>query len=583
MRNRYLLIIILLFSVGFVLYLPNLKNVLFWDDADWIVNNPYVHSLTWSNIKFIFSHDALAGIGLSSNYYRPVLFFTFLINYLVAGTKPIIYHLANNLIHIANALLLFFMLDKFFKKRSVAVLAALLFLIHPLQTEAVTYVSGRGDPMSVLFMLLAIVALLYNYRWSSYILVIFALLSRETAVLFPFYLMVFLMAFIYHDRFWLSFKKAFVKALPYFGISLIYGISRLTIFNFQNTLNFYNTFSDAYTQHLSYRIYTFLHVIVVYFRLIFVPTGLHMEREVLVNVSLWQWPVWLGLLIILAILYVLFVLYKKEQKNSKINQNQISTFRLWFFAWGFFFLNLAPTSGIFPINSLLYEHWLYFSLFGFFTLAAFYLDVIYNFLKLKARLLAHIAAILFLVYLVFLGVQTVRRNIIWGKTDEFYLNILKYEPKNIRVLNNLANYYSDHGKAKEAEDMLWRAVNLNDIMPAPYYNLGNILRDQKDYAGALELYKKAIMIDPSFIYAYMNIAAIYAQQGQLNNALDYLEKLKAIRPTDALVYFNIGKVQNALGQKAAAIQSMQDVLKYTETNDTQNVRAQAEQFLNSIK
>lgn len=594
MKNKYLWTVVFIVVAGFILYAPNLHNRLFWDDNDWIVNNPYVHNLAWNNLKFIFSHDALAGINLRSNYYRPVLFFTFMLNYIIAGVKPLIYHLTNNLIHIANALLLFFLLDKFLKKRFVAILASLLFLIHPLQTEAITYISGRGDPMSVLFMLLALLFFLKSesttsqvvggkWRWKllSLGLLVLALLSRETAFLFPLYLMVFLIAFIHRERFWVSFKKSFVKALPYFGTSLVYGISRLTVFNFQNTLNFYQQ-ANAYSTHLSYRLYTFFHVLVVYFKLIFVPTGLHMEREAVANGSLFQWPAWLGALMAAAIILALFLLYKKERKNpAPAGQNQISTFRLWFFAWGFFFLNLAPTSGIIPINALIYEHWLYFSLFGFFALLAFYLDRIFNFLRSKTRPLAYIAVILFSAYLAFLGVQTVRRNILWGKIDVFYQNILKYEPQSIRVLNNLALYYSDHDKLKEAEDLYWRIVGFNDIIPAPYYNLGNILRDRKDYAGALELYKKAIELDPYFSYAYMNTAAIYAQQGLLDNALDYLEKLKAVRPTDALVYFNIGRVQFALGQKEKAIQSMRDALKYSASRP--EIGAEVEKFLNSVK
>ncbi len=591
--KKYLLIAIALLAVGFILYAPNLKNGLFWDDNDWIVNNVYVHSFSWANLKFIFSHDALAAIGLKSNYYRPFLFFTFMLNYLVGGVKPVIYHLTNNLIHIGNAILIFFLLDKFIKKRLVAILASLLFLIHPLQTEAVTYVAGRGDPLSVFLMLLALTTFLYEYRFCSYLLAILAILSRETAFLFPLYLMVFLIAFIYKDGFLISFKKSLIKALPFFGISFIYGISRLTVFNFQSTLNFYYNLSNAYTQHLSYRIYTFLHALAVYFRLIFIPTGLHMEREILVSTSLFQWPVWLGVLIILLIGINLLVLYKKERADIHLFSNKgrsskktapsesISSFRVWFFAWGFFFVGLTPTSGIFPINALIYEHWLYFSLFGFFTLLAFYLDVVFNFLKSKARPIFYITVVLFSAYLVFLSVQTVRRNIIWGKPDTFYQDIIKYEPTNIRAINNLAMYYVDHNRAKEAEDLYWRAIKLNDIIPAPYYNLGNILRDRKDIAGALELYKKSIEVDPQFSYGYMNIAAIYAQQGNLIEALNYLEKLKAFRSEDALVYFNIARVQNALSKKEEAIQSTKEAIKYS--SGQPDINKAAQEFLNSVK
>ena len=109
--KQNLIIGTLLVVVGFYLYSFNLNNQLFWDDEDWIVNNPYVQSFSWSNVKFIFSHSALSGIGLVSNYYRPFLFLTFMANYIISGTAPIAYHLVNNFVHITNAVLMFFIID----------------------------------------------------------------------------------------------------------------------------------------------------------------------------------------------------------------------------------------------------------------------------------------------------------------------------------------------------------------------------------------------------------------------------------------------------------------------------------------
>src|SRR3989338_9533298 len=127
-------LVFLLIAVGFFVYAFNLHNGLFWDDDDWIINNNFVHNITWHNIKFWFTHNTLAGIGLKSNYYRPFLFFTFAVNYAISGVKPLGYHLVNNLIHIANAILLFVVLKRLFKKEYLAFLVSLIFLIHPLQT-----------------------------------------------------------------------------------------------------------------------------------------------------------------------------------------------------------------------------------------------------------------------------------------------------------------------------------------------------------------------------------------------------------------------------------------------------------------
>src|SRR3989338_10246630 len=109
-------LVFLLIAVGFFVYFFNLDNGLFWDDDDWIINNNFVHNITWHNIKFWFTHNTLAGIGLKSNYYRPFLFFTFAINYIISGVKPLSYHILSNLIHIANSILVFSILYLVFRK-----------------------------------------------------------------------------------------------------------------------------------------------------------------------------------------------------------------------------------------------------------------------------------------------------------------------------------------------------------------------------------------------------------------------------------------------------------------------------------
>src|SRR3989338_6008883 len=160
-RKTWLLIITLIVVAGFI-YSFNLNDPLFWDDDDWIVNNSFVHDVTWSNIKFWFTENTLAGVGLKSNYYRPFLFLTFAANYMVAGVKPLVYHLTSNFIHIFNGILVFWLIREVFKRRLLAFLVSILFLIHPLQTEAITYISGRGDALVAMFMLLALLVFAKN-------------------------------------------------------------------------------------------------------------------------------------------------------------------------------------------------------------------------------------------------------------------------------------------------------------------------------------------------------------------------------------------------------------------------------------
>ncbi|MBI4120389.1 MAG: hypothetical protein HY454_02890, partial [Parcubacteria group bacterium] len=145
--------ILILIFIGFFIYAFNFANPLFWDDDEWIKGNLFVHSFSY--LKEIFTQNVEAGFGLNSNYYRPLLLLSFAFNYAIHGLAPFGYHLVNNGIHIANGVLIFILLAKFLSRRA-SFIASLLFLIHPAQTEAVTYISGRGDPMSVFFMLLAL-------------------------------------------------------------------------------------------------------------------------------------------------------------------------------------------------------------------------------------------------------------------------------------------------------------------------------------------------------------------------------------------------------------------------------------------
>src|SRR3989344_7689159 len=356
LKKEIWLPIIILIVVGSFIYSFNLNNELFWDDNDWILNNGFVHEISWSNVKFWLTHNTLAGVGLQSNYYRPFLFFTFALNYVISWTNPFGYHLLSNLIHIANGILVFSILYLVFRRKLLAFLTSLIFLVHPLQTEAITYIAGRGDALVTMFMLASLLlfylaeskskGLLDWRKILSLVSLVLALLSRETGIIFPVLAMAFYISVLSGDKFLKSIKRGLIKTWPYFAVVLVYGILRLTVLNFQNTLNFYAE-PNIYSENLYVRFFTFLPILLGYIKLLFVPTGLHMERSVNVYTSLFQWPVWLifiglvGLLIWLRYLYI-------ESTSYKL---QATSYQIWLFGASLFFIALGPVSGITPINA----------------------------------------------------------------------------------------------------------------------------------------------------------------------------------------------------------------------------------------
>src|SRR3989344_1982120 len=566
-KETWLPIAILIITGSFI-YSFNLNNQLFWDDNDWIINNNFVHAISWDNIKFWLTHNPLAGVGLKSNYYRPFLFFTFAANYMAAGIKPLAYHLTSNFIHIFNGILIFWLVREVFKRRLLAFLVSILFLVHPLQTEAITYISGRGDALVAMFMLLALVlfhrAETKNEGWGeknkilSLICLVLGLLSRETGIIFPFLALALYVSFISKDRFIASIKRGLMITWPYFAAVIVYGILRLTVLNFQNTLNFYAA-PNPYSENLHIRLFSFLPILWSYVKLLIIPMGLHMERSAIVYTSLFQWPVWPVFLGLIGLLAWLRHLYK----------NQATAFRIWFLGVALFFIPLGPVSGIAPINALIYEHWLYLPMVGFWLVFSFYLIKLFDYFKTKRLLIAHYSLLMGLVvYLFFFSYQSIQRNLLWGDPLAFYLDILKYEPDSVRINNNIGNTYYNRKDLENAEKYYRIAASEEDIFAEPHFNLGSILQSRGDIYGAIKEFEKAIEINPDFFYPYQNLAVIYAQQGNLAKAIENIEKLKLLLINNPRVYYNSALVYLALNNKEQALRDLQTGLKYVEQDST---------------
>lgn len=558
--HNTLVVVAVLFLVTFGVYANNLNNELFWDDLDWIVNNPRVHEFSGDNIKSWLTENTLAGIGLKSNYYRPFLFATFTANYVIHEDRPFGYHLVNNLLHAGNVVLVFILLFLALKKRWPAFLVALIFAIHPLQTEAVTYIAGRGDPLNVFWMLVSLLILkkpyerpdkkIYWYLLSGTTLIL-AILSRETAIIFPFLAIIYSVAFLETGRFWQAIRGAFVKALPYFLIVFVYGILRLTALNFENTLNFYAV-ANPYTESFFVRMYTFMGILLSYAKLLVWPVGQHMERGATVFLSPWYWQVFLPILILAVILWIIRKTYKKLWDSRMPSMSNVLIF-----AFGWFFINLGPTSGITPINALMYEHWLYLAMVGPLTAVMVLGDRL-----ISGPTARKISVCVVIILAIFGGWLSVKRNTLWGNPIAFFEDILRYEPNSARVNNNLANHYASIGNLAKAEEHYWKAVESNDSFPQPYFNLGTLLMERNDIRGAIEVFEKAIKADPNFPNAYDQLSVIYASQGNLAKAREMVKKFIELQPINPAAYYNLALIEQATGNRAEARSAIQAGLRY---------------------
>lgn len=515
--NRKKLNLFLIFCcIGFLIYANSFKVPFFADDNDNVVNNVYIKN--WKYLPKLFSENLIAGAGLLSNYWRPLLLVTFSIDYHLFGLNKYWFHFVDIFLHIINAYLIFLILQILLKKNGLSFLVALIFLIHPIQIEAVTCITGRADPLYLLFLLLSIYLYLKSigpsgekrlYLFYSLLSFIAALLSKEIAIILPVLLVILEISF---NKKW-TLKSVFLRTIPFFILSTIYFLSRLTILNFKNTLNFYD-FNSVYAKSIFVRISTFLKVLLTYFGLLLFPHALYMERD-LPAVTSFEWSSRISVLILIAIFYLIIRRFSKD--------------KIYFFGFGLFFVALAPACGIFiPINAIIYEHWLYLPMVGFFLAI---LSLGEEILKDRFK---RLTTIFLLSYLTFLAVTTVKTNFNWKNPITFYNHILKYNRTSIRVWNNLGMAYADANELDKAINAYKEAITLDkeNFSAPPHHNLANAYLAKGMKEEAIEEYKKAIDIDEKFIYSYNNLLGLYLQAGRYAEAIPILEKKLKVSPDD---------------------------------------------------
>lgn len=508
--------LVILFLLGFLIYLPSLGNKLVWDDEQFIYKNVFVQNF---DLKKIWTTNTIAGAGQISNYYRPLTTTSFALDYQFWGLNPIGFHLTNTLLHTGAGLLLFLLLKKLGIKKTWALSIAIIFLVHPLQTEAVVYANSRGDSFYVFWLLLGLLSFVLSWqktalKWQIYD----KIFTFHRPILLAITLTSYLLAILAKEiglaglglfgLIWMlkviSYKKAKTKLFKLFTpqfltlaglviIAISYLGLRATTLNFNNSFNFHGELQDTYTQNLATRLLTFSKILWIYWRLLFIPYPLHMERTTSYVTSwLSPWP-WLTLIILTIITWLGW----QEKKQFK---------SLWiWFGISWFLIMLIPSSGIIPINGLLYEHWLYLPMVGFWLTLLGIGKLILTWLKITLTN-SKIWIYLFVGLVSIWILLTLRQNYIWGNPVRFYTYTLQFN-QSTRLHNNLGMILADKKQFQKAIEQYRLALNLQKNS-ATYHNLGNSYLALNQLESAKKSYEQAIKLDKEFHYSYLNLIKI---------------------------------------------------------------------------
>ena len=514
--------IILIIILGFAVYGNSLNGEFLWDDEFLVEDNAYIKS--WSHISKLFTENIGAGAGGKYNFYRPLQMITYMIDYSLCKLDVKGYHFTNILLHISVALGLYWLVNILYKDKFLSLLTSILFVVHPIHTEAVAYISSRADLLAGLFMLLCFIfyiKYLHSENIRIYILILLwyicALLSKENTLILP------VLLFLYHY----TFKKK-LKVIKHFSpilsITVIYILLRFTVLK----AILFHTLSTA---TLFQRIPGFFAAITNYIKLLFLPFSLHMEYGYR-QFSFTNSMVILGIVILIS--SITYALRKRNTNN------------LIFFSISWFFITLLPQSDLYPINAYMAEHWLYLPSIGFFLILANGLNSLYRRKESRILTICLIAGLL-----TFYSYLTIRQNSYWREPLAFYKRTSKYVPDSPRIYTNLGNTYRDIGKNEEAIILYKKAIAINPNLAETYYNLASIYCDI-DKKEAIVLYKKAIAINPDLAEAYYNLGSIYHNIDK-KEAIVLYKKAIAINPDLADAYNNLGNIYRDIDKKKEAI------------------------------
>ncbi len=522
-EKKILISIILIIAVGALIYANSLGGEFVWDDVYLVRDNVYIRG--WHNAPKIFAKDIAAGSIASASSYRPLQILSYTLDYSFWKDNVTGYHITSALIHIFAALCVFWLINLLFNDKILSLFTGLLFVAHPIHTEAVCYISGRADPLALVFILLSFIFYVKSINSKSiliYLLMAFsflsALLSRESSLILP------LLLLLYHSAF-----KVKIKAREYSticAIAVFYILIRVIFV--KTTLP--HTLLDS---TLSQRIPGFFVAITEYLRLLVLPLNLHMEY----GYTLFKMTNPKALAGVVILLALLISAFKKRTASTLI-----------FFSVSWFFLTLLPQSNLYPINAYMAEHWLYLPSIGFFLILAKGLSFLYQKKEFKA-----ISTASFLAILIAFSYLTVRQNAHWSEPMAFYEWTLKHVPNSARAHNSLGIMHEQDGDYEAAVASYKKAIESEPNFVYAYHNLGKVHATMEKNEEAILWYKKTLEIVPDFIGTHFNLGNLYKRLGRTEEAIAAYNKALEIHPDYTEAYYSVGLIYNSIGREEDAI------------------------------
>jgi tetratricopeptide (TPR) repeat protein len=569
---------LLLIALAFGVYANALDNGFVSDDDFQLLGNPLVTD--WHEIPQIFQHHIWAFAGQeTTNYYRPIQMVLYMAMYYARGFDAFSFHLGLLLIHVVNTLLVFHLGKRLLKSRYAALVAGIIFAVHPIHNEPVVWIAVLPD---VLLTMVVLVSVILFARWNAAPrrgqiaglagLFFLALLTKEPgAMLVP------LLAgyeFLYLGRaVWPpALTQGSDKPRTLWDNWALYA-SLMGVFGVYALLRIHALHGMAPAQGFYYKLHGQVLILSIiatlgqYLAKLVVP--IHLNYFYFFEATTSVTPlVIVSLAAELGIIAAILLLRRRSPADSGRFGNAA------LISYGLFFIltPLAPALNINGVGENVFtERYLYLPSVGFVLVAA----VAWEWLAAKQREVAWalVAAIVAASAWILLPRNldwhddvrlftvsaasspksgTLVGNLGWfhyqrGEYDaaiEKYLMALKLQPEMALFHNNLGNAYAQKHEYQDAVVELRKAIELKDSYAEAHMNLGLALEALGDIPGAIAQHKRALELKPNYAEAYTALALLRMKDKDYPAAIDLLQHAIAANPRYTEAYINLGVAYN---------------------------------------
>jgi len=519
-------------------YSNSFGNFFVWNDWTLIIENFFVRD--WSNLPEIFTSVFWKPlVGEPSQIYQPLLSLSFMADFSLWGLKPWGYHLTNTILHGANSILSYF-LARIYVTPVTALMAALLFAVHPIHTEAVTYISGRGELIMAFFLLSGVLVFLKSEKYTSWPLYLvslpfffLALLTKETAVIFPLLLLAAdVTAF---PSAWQSDPSR--RLARQIGPLLVLGAFYSLRYVFVGITSMYPLPVTDFVRPLL----LVLKAVPLYLGLLLFPSNIHFLHPLHASSPL-DLQIFLAILLLAGAGWLLRCAVKSGNQAVR-------------FALLWFLIGLAPLVYFIGFSVPLLEGWTYLPSVGFVLIAALGLERINRWAPSGAPLW------LTLWIAVMLGGVTFYRNWDWKDDMEISLHTIAASPNNPLALRLAGNAYMRHGNTPEAEKMFQKGLGLAPADPGLHRSLAAAYRFMGKEADAVTHYQEALKSTLEEPYAYWLLGHYYLRRGKLVEAEKYFSEAVRKFPYSSELHSDLARAHHLQGNLAAAETELRAALR----------------------